>query len=76
MKHKVGDKVRILWDKTSYSYSRDYSNIGEVERCLTSFDGTPLVEVNKFHKYEKWWSLYFPVDAIKSIEVVEDGDAL
>lgn len=74
---KLGEKVKILWDRTTYHPSPNYGDIGMVLDCGTADDGTLLVQLYNFHKSEEWYSLFFPVYAVRSLsETVEDGDVL
>lgn len=76
-KYKIGEKVKILWAKTVYSYGPEYSDIGEVKGHLVSYNGTHLVELFNFNKYDKRYNLYFPIDTLLPLkEVVKDGDSL
>lgn len=76
-KYKIGEKVKILWAKTVYSYGPDYADVGEVIGNLVSYNGTHLVELNNFHKDDKRYNLYFPIDTLLPLkEVVKDGDTL
>lgn len=74
---KLGEKVRILWHKSRYTATPNHMDTGEVRSNLTAPDGTPYVEVYKFHKIDKYMYLYFPIAAIRSLVVdAKDGDAL
>lgn len=76
-KYKLGDRVRILWDKTVYTVSSDYTDIGTVRGYFQAFDGTHLVELYKFHKRDKYHNLHFPIHTVRPLrEFVRDGDTL
>lgn len=76
-KFKVGDKVRILWHKTQYTYDSDYDSIGVVSDYYAQHNDTLLIGIFKFHKADEHFCLGFPSYAVLPLEVdIKDGDVL
>lgn len=76
-KYKIGETVRILWDRTDYVKISGYIDTGEVKDYRTARNGTVLVKLYNFYKRDKHHTLHFSIANIRPLEeVVKDGDTL